>query len=291
MTLGGDARLAAGARQGRAPGPAVFPMQLELAAAARSGPVSAHATVGAGLPGRNNPWAALLLREHYLMWKQGDTASTGLFVRAGRFLPVFGLRQAEHSFYVRSFVTPLWSESYGAAVAYLKPQWELHLGAFVRDRWRYSAEPGDGASVYGETRLQDTVALGFGAMFVSSADERRLSGGLTAKWTLPVPDLLLAAEVDVVGQEVHSGGGRTHLTALLLGSWIPRRGWMLDLGLNHHDANLAVAALARDAADLNLHWFFDPHIELVWMSRLQLLALGRGGPSSWFTLIQLHYRL
>src|SRR5678815_1335285 len=67
-------------------------------------------------------------REHYVTWQQQEGTGQGLFVRAGRFMPVFGLRFAEHPDYNRQYGgTPLYADTYAAAVEYIMPTWEAHL--------------------------------------------------------------------------------------------------------------------------------------------------------------------
>jgi hypothetical protein len=54
------------------------------------------------------------------MWRTNPGTPFGLFVRAGRFMPVFGLRFAEHPMYTRRFGgTPLYGDTYGAAIGML----------------------------------------------------------------------------------------------------------------------------------------------------------------------------
>ena len=56
-------------------------------------------------------------------------------MRVGRFMPVFGLRFAEHVMYTRQYGgTPLYGETYGLAVEYITPKYEAHLTGFIRIR-------------------------------------------------------------------------------------------------------------------------------------------------------------
>jgi hypothetical protein len=290
LTLGGDVRMAAGLKKARDVGAAAFPMQAEVAAAATAGAWSATGTLGFGTPNEDDLTTLVVLREHYLMWRPPTGGAAGLSLRAGRFLPAFGLRLAEHSYYVRQYVTPLYSEAYGVAAEYVAGAWEAHLTGFVHDPLRYSAEQGDGGAVYAERRLGAVASVGAGARYAASDAERRTTGALTAKLALPA-DLLVMAEVDLQKQRVDAGGARTSVTGELLGSWQPRPPWMIDLGIGHHDEAIAVRDLDRDAIDLNVHWFVHPHVELVWMNRVQALAFGDGGPTTGFSLVQAHYRL
>ena len=78
-----------------------------------------------------------------------------------------------------------------------------------------------------------------------------------------------------------------------MGSKFFASSFLLDVGLGHFDENIAISGLDRDAIDVNLHWFLDSHLELVWQNRVEGLgvAQSRGGPTGAWTLIHAHYRL
>jgi len=123
LRLGGDIRLGVGGSDaGFGPGPAIAPMQAEVYAAVGSGAWTGYLSVGA-LPD--------LLREHYLMYQP---STDGLYVRAGRFMPVYGLRLAEHVYATRRWgAAPLGGEVYGLSVGYTGEGYEAHLTGFVHD--------------------------------------------------------------------------------------------------------------------------------------------------------------
>ena len=231
LTLGGDVRIAGGSLKGRTVHAAFFPMELDLRAAARAGAFSLYATVGGGMPNEDDPSTALLMTEHYVMWKQRPGRSTGIFARVGRFLPVYGLRLAEHTAYVRQFVTPLYSESYGAALSYVSERLEVHAGGFLHDPWRYSSEHGDGATIHAELRLGEIFVVGGSGRHVVSDDDTRTSGGLIGKVAIRALDLVLSTEVDTVRQTIAAGGARTQTAAVLVASWFPHRSFMADVGV------------------------------------------------------------
>ena len=113
LTVSGDFRWAGGFIETPEKVLAVFPMQneLELGVKLPAG-LSLHARVGGKPP--------QVSREHFLMWRTEPGTPYGLFVRAGRFMPVFGLRFAEHPMYTRRFGgTPLYGDTYGVAVEYV----------------------------------------------------------------------------------------------------------------------------------------------------------------------------
>ncbi len=93
LTLGGDLRGSAGYIQAPEKVLAAVPMQIELSGAATFGNVSLHANFGPR-PSQfgNRAATSVWSREHYVMWRQEEGSSEGVFARAGRFMPVFGLR-------------------------------------------------------------------------------------------------------------------------------------------------------------------------------------------------------
>jgi hypothetical protein len=287
----GDFRGAAGMVYQHGARAAGFPMQAELDVAARANGFTAYATVGAQAGTGSRPWTYALFREHYLMWQQEPDSNMGLFIRAGRFMPVYGLRFAEHNFFVRRYgQTPLYGETYGAALEYVKPGWEVHATGFVHDPLQDPIERGNGAAVYAETRFAHS-SVGVEARYAKSPGDSRLAGGVTAKQWIPRANLLLEAEAQVIRQTFEAGGDRTQVVTQLLATWFVRDAWMLDIGLSQFDQDVSLAKTDLESFDANLHWFATPHWELLFTNRVQTISLGGGGASSGYTLLQIHYRL
>lgn len=289
LNVGGDIRLAGGAHDnGKGIAGAVIPMQTELYLHAERGAIGVYA-IGGLTPKENS--IAPFSREHFILWKQGE--GEGLYARAGRFMPVMGLRLAEHPYYVRRFGgTPLHSEVYGANVGWLSPELEAHLTAFIADPLVDSIERGDGAALYVEKRFGNK-SVGLIDRYTTSDTDTRLQGGLTGKVWLEGSKLLLSAEGQVIRQDfkLDRGPTRVQLVGQLLATYFARPGLWVELGVGHFDEDQAVADLERDSVDVNVHFFPISHLELVLMTRLQLIGLGGGGDKSGFSLLQLHYRI
>jgi hypothetical protein len=291
LVLGGDFRGGAGLNQNVGLHPAAFPMQAELAAAARKSTFTLYATLGAQMGDGNRPLTFVQAREHYLMW-QSELGPEALFVRAGRFMPVYGLRFAEHNDSVRRWgQTPLYGETYGLAVEYITADWEAHATGFVHDPLQDPIEPGDGAAAYAEKRFAERASIGIEGRYAHSPVDARTAGGITAKYWLPSVKVLLEAEGQVVHQSFAAGSQRNQIVSYLLGSWFVHVGWLLDVGISQYDEDIAVKTLDTEAIDVNLHWFATSHWELLLTNRLETIAFGSGGPTSGYTLFQIHYRL
>jgi hypothetical protein len=238
-------------------------------------------------------------REHYLMWQQKPGETSGLYIRAGRFMPVFGLRLAEHPVYTRRYGgTALYADTYGAAIEYVNPKGELHLTGFIEDPLIDPVSHASGAAGYGELRLGEHAALGAEGMYEQTTDDKKIRAGLTGKVYLPGPDLLFQAEVQFVNQLVNKtptnpdGGAPKGIVSYLLISRMLGDAFLLDVGYGFYDQNLRIKNLDRDAFDLNIHWFTTSHIELVLNTRLELLGFdSAGGDPGAYALFQLHYRL
>jgi len=114
-----------------------------------------------------------------------------------------------------------------------------------------------------------------------------------------VPDarLLVQGEVQFVNQLIDEtpsnpdGGAPRQIVAFVVGSLGLTDHLLLDVGLGHFDQNLRIRDVDRDAVDVNLHYFLTSHVELVWNARYEMIGLSAGGPSSGYSLLQLHYRL
>ena len=293
LDLGGDLRGAAGYFQTPFKSLDGFPMQADVYVAPHFKGFRLYADVGfrpveKGSEATTHVWS----REHYLMWQQDEGASTGLYVRVGRFMPVFGLRLAEHPDYTRRYGgTALYTETYGAAVEYVQSDLEVHATGFIADPLIDAVDAAKGAALYGEYRLSEHASVGGEAMLQVTDDDKRYRGGLTGKVFVPGAEVLVQAELQLVDQVVKTGGTAKQLVGYVLGSRELGSGLQLDVGLGHYDENLHVKNVDRDCVDVNLHWYTTSHVELIWTNRFELMALGSGGPTGAYSLMQLHYRL
>lgn len=291
LQLGGDFRLLGGARViDGAVGPIVAPMQADLYASAKHKNFTMYLQGGAKL-GNDSALQFLQSREHYVQWRQHEDDGLGFSVRAGKFMPTSGLRFVEHTMYTRRYGgSPLFSEAYGLAAAYIQPEYEVHVTGFVKD-FRAPVEPSSGAAVYAEKRIGDNDAIGVLGRYAKGDEDTKIHYGITAKHYCDCKDVLFQAEVQGVNEKVTAGGSNNQVVASAMATWIPTHAWMLDLGLNYYDPNLHVKGLDRQALDLQAHWFYDSHLEFLMAGRLQVLEFGGGGPLAATAWLQAHFRL
>jgi hypothetical protein len=300
LVLGGDLRGATGYVHTPDSAFTLFPMQADVYVHATYKGFTAHVTVGA----RPAQWVGInqdpaiidrfWTREHYLMWQDNPAGSSGLYVRVGRFMPVFGLRFAEHPDYNRQYGgTPLYADTYGAAIEYVTDQWEAHLTGFIEDPLIDPTVRGSGGAGYAEVRLNPRLSLGGEAMVTTSNGLDLVRVGATAKAFVPGPEVLVQAELQFVHQQVTGPGAPNQLVGYVMGSRPFGTAFLLDVGLGHYDENMAIQGLDRDAVDVNLHWFVTSHFELVLQNRVEGIGIGasRGGPTSGWSLLHGHYRL
>jgi hypothetical protein len=302
LELGGDLRGAGGYLQTPERYLVGIPMQADVYASAVWNAFRAYVTVGyrpsiyeGGVSTFQPPWS----REHYVMWESNPGGTEGLYVRVGRFMPVFGLRVAEHDEYIRRYGgTQLYAETYGAAVEYVSAQWEGHVTAFIKDPLIDTVEHSNGAAAYGEYRIDPATAVGLEGMAAVSDDDRKLRAGVTAKRYFECPKILLQGEgqvVDLIIPHGNTDGTATYsyqLVGELLASWFPTQAFMVDAGIGYYNEDLRLHGPYRDAFDFNIHWFTSSHFETILMSRYELLE---GSPSSEptgsYVMLMGHYRL
>jgi hypothetical protein len=290
LEVGAELRAGAGFVDARGPGAAAYPMQADAEALVRGDGFTLFGTLG---PQQGSSAASdIASREHWLMWQPDQSATDGLYLRVGRFEPVFGLRLAEHTAYTEQYGgAQLYGEAYGAAVEYVKPDWEAHVTAFVHDPIQDSVEKGDGAALYSELRVTKAASIGVEGRYANSDTDTRWDGGATAKYWIAPAEVLLEAEGQVIRQSFTAGTARTQVVSYLLASWFLHQGWMLDVGAGQYDEDLNVKDVELEGVDVNLHWFASSHWELMMTNRIQTIALGGGGPTSGWALLQFHYRL
>lgn len=310
LQLGGDFRGAGGYIKTPESFVYAFPMQMELNANAKFGAFSVYLNVG-GRPATEGNEAATYVwaREHYVMWKSRPDENEGLFVRAGHFMPVFGLRFAEHPMYTRRFGgTQLYSDTYGLAVEYVTAKMELHATGFIEDPVLDPVEHASGGALYAETRTSETMSFGVEGMFknfsngeeIGSSELKEFRLGVTNKIYLESQDLLLQTEIQFINQLVGKvdrsadsevGGAPKGFVGNIVASKMLGDNMLLDLGLGHFDSNFRISNLDRDCVDVNLHYFTSSHLELIFNGRYELMAFGSGGDPGAYGLLQVHYRL
>jgi len=294
LQLGGDLRGAGGFDQSDTEdkGFVVFPMQAEVYAAATFNAFSIHVTAGMRDPQDGNTAKTLFAsREHWLQWQQKPGEPNGLFVRVGRFMPVFGLREAEHPYFDRRYGgSPLYGEAYGAAVEYIEPGYEIHATGFIHDPiLKDSLERGNGGALYAEARITQATIAGVETKVDITPDDKTTYVGVVGKQAFGTK-VLVQADVQFVHHKIDVGGIENQIVATAIASYFIGP-FMIDLGLNDYHENLSYKLLDQEAADLNVHWFATSHLEVLLTNRFQMLAFGADGESSGYSLLQLHYRL
>jgi len=309
LALGGDFRLA-GIRNdsGAVAGSelAVFPMQAELYVRGGFGDTGLSVYVAGGYRGVTRPdemkkgasslFESAMSREHYLMWKP---SATGAYVRAGRFYAPYGLRMAEHIYYVRSRMGfDLYQETYNLSGGYLAEDWELHVTAFtpppnsLPTPLRSTASTSGGAA-YFEKRFESARALGVQARYSKNSVHSLLQAGLVGKLWLDDAKLLFLGELDFQKDSPATGvPGSNQVVAYVGPTFIPVKGLMATLAFERYQTDLSVAATARTAVDLQINFFPYAHCEAVLLGRYQMSGTGEAdGPTDGLLLLQLHYYL
>ena len=307
LMLGGDFRGATGFVQAPQKYVETFPMQADLYGSARfADHFHVNVTIGYRPPENGNRAAtSVWSREHYIMWQQHTDDELGLFARVGRFMPVFGLRFAEHPLYTRQYGgTQLYSETYGAAVEYIDPSWEAHLTGFIVDPLIDPVAHDNGVAAYAEVRPNEHASVGVEGMVTISDDcsdcqfphSEKYRAGATGKYFVPDADLMLQGELQFVNVHVETFGTNQVVGTVMATRFLPA-GLMADLALNYYNEDLRIKGVDREALDLNVHWFSTSHIELLLTTRLELIHFGAGqttptgGPTGSYVLLQAHYRL
>ena len=299
LAASGDFRGAGGFDQAPQKYLELFPMQADLYGSAKFlGHFRLTVTVGYRPPENGNESTTeLWSREHYLLYSQHTDDNYGFFARVGRFMPIFGLRFAEHPLYVQQYGgTPLYSETYGAAVEYIEPKWEAHLTGFIKDPLIDPVAHDNGVAAYAEWRPVEHVAAGAEFMYTFSDDDSKYRGGLTGKYYVPCADLDFEGEVQLVNQHIEQYGLNQIVGTVMATKFLPY-GLMVDLALNYYNEDIRIKGVDRDAIDLNVHWFATSHVELLLTSRAEFIHFGidqtsaTGGPDGSYVLGQVHYRL
>jgi hypothetical protein len=271
-----------------------FPMQADVYA--RVGGERVSFTLTAGLRGgARAPQPPLVerlaSREHYVMYQR----ESGSYLRAGRFYPVFGLRTADHTAYVRrNLGFGLLEEPYAIGGGIFRGPWELHVTGFVPNPIAFLAAGvrATGVAAYAERRIldEDAVVGGQARVAVSGADTRFTVGVVGKRW-FPRAGLLFMGEVDLQLQTFAADAGprRFQLATYLSATQRLARGIELGVALHRWHPDLGVRS-ARDALEINLQYFPRAHLELHLLARVDAQGNDLDAPGV-LALLQLHYYL
>lgn len=283
----------------------VRPLQMasDLRGQATFGPFRANASVGIAvrraLLASLTPWEGnnIVSREHWLAWDNEDQT---VVVRAGRMNIPFGLRNAEHTTWVRERTRTDTNEhqQYGAAVAYngdgLRGELMAIAGNFLLNPDLYRER---GYAGYLEWSPRSDLALGVSSLTTRArydVDTRlagfwRQSHGLFGRWAVARP-VVLMAEADVLVNASREQDAGLGFTSLLQADVEPVQGLHILLS---GETLTPVGNLGTSVgAGLGVGFVFLPQLELRFDGFARRSPLPGGGGSQSFTVLsQLHLSL
>jgi hypothetical protein len=271
-------------------------MQADLRAAIVAGGFRAYGSVGfvssegsaAALSG------GIVSREHWLGWAFGPDEA--FLVRAGRIDLPFGLRQIEHTLFVRqSTRTDLNdTQQHGVALSYNAG---LFRGEAMVIAGNYQVSPDAyrerGYSAYAEVAPRSNVAVGLSSLVTHAArdlylrlPDTRQAHGVFGRWA-PVEPLVLLAEVDLLH---HSATSATGYASMLQADVEPIQG--LHLIATGENMRLGGTSTSTSWSGwLGAGWFFAPHADVRFDFQKQSLALGRSTLPITALMLQAHVYL
>jgi hypothetical protein len=298
LAVGGDLRLAGAVVNEKAVtgvDDAVFPMQAELYVRLAVGGFSLY--LNGGFWGKRRDvlqadTSPLISREHYVMWREGET---GWYARAGRFFAPFGLRLVEHTAYVRRFLGfNLLEEPYTLSGGRVEDDWELHVSAWVPDFWRDPVgQRSSGAAAFYERHAGTFLGWGGQAKLDVGDESTRATFGAIGKLYFEGPRIQLLAECDLVFQHFKGlDADRWQYAGYLGAAWFPHKGFLVQLMTETYDEDLHIKGVARESLDASLGWFPIAHVEVSVWGRVQFIGTSSDdGTPSQSVLLQVHYYL
>jgi hypothetical protein len=238
-----------------------------------------HSTTGPNLVGRE-------------FWLGVETFGGEGLLRAGRINVPFGLRNLEHTSFVRSATHTDFNEdqTYGVALAISRPTWRAEVMALLGN---FSVHPDAyrerGAAGYVEVSLSNTAALGLNALAARTDASlttkhptlRQAYGGFAR--VSPWPPLVFQLEADLLLEKrLGSGTQDVDHAEWLQADLEPLRGVHLFGALEAMKTGSS-PELQRGAWG-GLWWFVVPHVDL----RADVVQRWGQGPSTTTFLIQLN---
>ena len=169
----------------------LVPMLVELGSTAARGPLIAYGTVTPRRRGSERTSVGPFSREHWIGLRSSDT----LTWRAGRMVLPFGLRQADHTVYVREdFGFDKWDQSYALALDAASESWMLSGAIFGGDFLLVSDLRELGATASVTHNLPSRAAVGVSAMFGATPLWARSLASVHVRWRI-IERLYTLAEV------------------------------------------------------------------------------------------------
>ncbi len=294
MQLGGDVRVATLVKERDVSGVEVlaFPMQAEIYVAPRLGPLTLYVAAGVRGAARNADRTLierLASREHYLLYEH----SSGWYLRAGRFFPIYGIRTQDHTAQIRRQLgSNTLEEPYGVAWGRVGERDELHVSAFTKTPSPLLGIAEDtGVAAYWERRdAEETAAWALQTRLTVSNDDRRgWVGGVYKRW-LEESGLMVLGELDLGVQALDDAWTRAQLVGYLGVTRVALPGLLAGGAVHAYDPDLALGGDSRVAAEVSAQWFVIPHLELHLLVRVEAVALDLDHPQE-LAMLQLHYYL
>jgi hypothetical protein len=270
-----------------------FPMQADLYTRAAVSNVSFNLIVGmrGSARGETDLAERFISREHFLMYQDKLDSP---YVRVGRFFAPWGLRNPDHTTYVRRFTGfHALEETYNISGGLFKDDWEAHFTAFMAPPIFGVGPKHNGGVAYYEKRIKDDTAMvgGQARVGIGPDDSTYMVGGVT-KWYFEDQKLMLQGELDLGLQTIDADGGhsRGQLAAYLGATYFFKDGIMFGTALEKWVPDLAVADTTREAFQINMQYFPRAHWEIMLMSKLEFQGLFELDPSQTH-MFMLHYYL
>lgn len=282
----------------------VRPVQMasDLRAQASFGPFRANASVGLAL--RRARLAALtsteannlVSRDHWVGW---DNEAQTVVVRAGRINMPFGLRNVEHTSWVRERTRTDINEhqQYGAAVAYngegLRGEVLAIAGNFLLNPDIYRER---GYSGYLEWSPRNNLALGVSSLTTRAAydiDSRergffRQAHGVFGRWAVGGP-VVLMAEADLLARSSRTSKLGFGYTGLLQADVEPVQG--LHVLVSGEALRTADGVQRGVGGSFGLSFIFLPQLELRTDAVVRHVGTSSGTSNTLSLLTQLHVEL
>jgi hypothetical protein len=271
-------------------------MQADLRAAVVTGGFRGYASIGAvsSQGSAASVAGSVVSREHWLGWAFGKDDS--LLLRAGRIDLPFGVRQIEHTLFVRQATRTDLNDTqqHGVSLAY---SGELLRGEVMAIAGNYQVSPDvyreRGYSAFAEIAPLPRAAFGVSSLITHAARDLylRLSNTRQAHGVFvraaPVEPLVLLAEGDLIAQSATSATG---YATMLQADVEPTQG----IHFIATGENMRIGGTNSGTSWsgwLGAAWFFALHADARFDFQKQNLALGAGHINATALMLQLHVYL
>jgi len=200
----------------------------------------------------------LISRHHYLMYQATEETE----VRAGKFIPAFGINSADHFISIKQALNfGVGSETYNFEAAYLGPIYDLYVTAIAGRPDQPLLNKETGGALSGSVFVLDRMKIGASGYYGSNSFGSRQVGGPNAILGITSKFVILS-ELDFQNQAVTGAPTRFGIVNYQKADYELFQGFHPFVTQEFSKLDFATSTSFADTYGVGIRWFPRPHFVL-----------------------------